>query len=289
MKRKQFILTIAIAAGLGGAIAYAANRNGVLPIFESSARSGASIVVSRPQPEAGITSSQGIVGRAGGPTASASEISDATLGDADSFGRNVRWLGLTTATVYAVTDCAYILAEDPEALCQQIANVAATTSFAFKDIARIQLPAKASNSLLCHWFSPRVDVDFVNPTAAPVPGHFRYNPTLTLENPVLDDPSLIDPTTGAPFGGKLTTGMAAAEFVQVMVEPRFPITQSLRDSVICQDGLISKRSLMRSYGLTESQAIKFFSKPTMVRLNISGASRFVDFASLSLGLRIVGD
>ena len=289
MQRKQLAATIIGSIGLAAAIAYAANRNGVSPIVESSARSGSSIVASRSQPEAGTALSQGVVGHAGNPTASASEISDATLGDADSFGRNVRWLGLTTAIVYTVTDCGFILAGDPNALCQQIPNLAATTSFAFKDIARIQLPAKASNSLLCHWFSPRVDVDFVNPTAAPVPGRFSYNPTLTLENPVLDDPSLIDPTTGVPFGGKLTTGMAAAEFVQVVVEPTFPISQSLRDSVICQDGLISKRALMKSYGLTESQATKFFLKPTMVRLNVSGASRFVDFASLSLGLRIVGD
>jgi hypothetical protein len=134
-----------------------------------------------------------------------------------------------------------------------------------------------------------VAITFFNPTASPVPGRYSYSPTLTVENPVLGDPALIDPTTGAPFNGKLTTSMSAAESMQVVVDPGFPISQNLRDSVVCQAGLISRKALVETYGLTATQAASFFANPTTVRLNVSGSSRFVDSALYSFGLRIVGD
>lgn len=287
MQRKTLCFTIAAGFGLAGAIAFAANQGAIrLP---AAAAGGAVVLPSADAqawpastPPAGIAAADAVPARA-------TAVSDATVGDADSFGRNVKWLGLTNGFVQTSTDCATILAEDPGANCQQIADLAVPTSFSFQDIARIELPAKASNSLLCHWFSPRVTVYFGNPTGAPVPGRFTYNPTLTLENEVLDDPSLVDPTTGLPFNGKLTTSMSAGESVQLVVDPVYPVSQNLRDSAVCQDGLISKRSLVQTYGLTPAQANRFFNKATTVRMNISGSSRFVEFAYFSLGLRIVGD
>ena len=102
------------------------------------------------------------------------------------------------------------------------------------------------------------------------------------------------PTNGGTYwfevkDGKLSTGMSASESMQVVVDPGFPITQSLRDSVVCQSGLISKRALVETYGLTAAQADSFFANPTTVRLNVSGSSRFVDYTLYSFGLRIVGD
>jgi hypothetical protein len=54
-------------------------------------------------------------------------------------------------------------------------------------------------------------------------------------------------------------------------------------------GLISKRALIDNYGLTEAQATEFFKKPTTVSLNVTGSARYVAFAGLTMGLRIVGD
>lgn len=231
---------------------------------------------------------------AGGPvtTASSRKSKGPTVeevGDLDSYGRNVRWLGLAAAYAYVSPYCADILAEDPTAHCQQISDISATTSFAFNDIARISLPAGATNSLLCYWFSPRVVVRFENPGVAAAVGRYNYNPTLTIENPVLSTPGLIDPTTGAPFAGRLLSGMSASETVQMVVQPGLPFTQSLRDSAVCQAGLISKNQLISSYGLTASQADDFFANPTTVRLNVAGSSRLISDMTYSFGLRIVGD
>lgn len=287
MQRKHLIVAIAAGLGLAGAIAYAANRGAMVPDFGASADHA---VASRQNAigNGAFASKAGDVHTAK-PVPPPPPPTDADVGDAASFGRNVRWLGLTAAYVQASTDCPSIVAEDPGALCQQISDLAVSTPFAFNDIASIKLPANASNSLLCHWFSPRVAVTFFNPTANPVPGRYSYNPTLTVENPVLNDPAMVDATTGLPFNGKLTTSMSASESVQVVVDPAIPISQNLRDSVVCQAGLLSKKALVETYGLTTTQANSFFANPTTVRLNVSGSSRFVDYAFYSFGLRIVGD
>jgi hypothetical protein len=282
-------LAAAIALGVVATLAYASSRIAMrpsLPAAVSVAQAILPAATTRPSSSgyevAGDPHGNPSAKKPKGPTAD-------EVGDVDSFGRNVRWLGLTAAAVYASPDCAAYLAEDPTINCAQINDVSATTSYAFNDIAHISLPAGATNSLLCYWFSPRVVARFDNPGAAAAVGRYAYNPTLTVENPVLSTPGLIDPTTGAPFAGQLLTSMSASESVQMVVQPGLPFTQSLRDSAVCQAGLISRSQLMSTYGLTSSQADDFFNSPTTVRLNVAGSSRLVSDMSFSFGLRIVGD
>lgn len=208
--------------------------------------------------------------------------------DVDSFGRNVRWLGLASAFINLQAKCPK--PTTPDEYCQDISpTVGANTAFAFNDAARIKLPKGASNSLLCYWFSPVLTVTYNNPTAFRAIGRLRYSPTLTIENPVLSDPSLIDPTTGVPFGGQLLTSMTSSESFQESLEPGVVLTERTRDSTVCIAGFISHKSLIQNYGLTSAQADDFFASPTTVRLNVSGSVQYVDAASLIFGLRIVGD
>lgn len=208
--------------------------------------------------------------------------------DVDSFGRNVRWLGLASAFISLQPSCPK--PTSPDEYCEKIdPTPGAYTSFSFDDAARIQLPKYASNSLLCYWFSPVLTLSYQNPTSARVTGRFRYNPTLTIENPVLSDPSLIDPTTGAPFGGQLLTSMTSSERFEESLEPGVSLNERTRDSTVCMAGFISHKSLIRNYGLTPSQADDFFASPTTIRLNVSGSAQYVSNASLVAGLRVVGD
>jgi hypothetical protein len=214
-----------------------------------------------------------VAAKAGAAKASAPTVED--VYDVDSFRREVVFLGLTSF---------------PDQFCTNI-NPApgAPTTFTYNDMARIKLPGKSANSLLCYWFSPLITTTYSNPTAGRVTALFRYTPTLTVTNPVLDDPALIDPTTGAPFGGQLLTSMSSSEIFQVPLEPGVTFTERTRDSTVCMAGLISKRALIDNYGLTEAQATEFFKKPTTVSLNVTGSARYVAFAGLTMGLRIVGD
>lgn len=212
------------------------------------------------------------------------------VGDLDSFKREVIYLGLTSAFVTLEETCPPPDPAIPDQFCQTInPTPGALTPFGYDDMARITLPGKSTHSLLCYWFSPVVSVSYSNPTAARTTALFRYTPTLTVENPVLDDPALIDPTTGAPFGGQLLTSMTASETFQVPLEPGVGFTERTRDSAVCMAGLLSKRALIENYGLTEAQANEFFKQPTTIKLNVVGSARYVSFAGLTMGLRIVGD
>lgn len=211
---------------------------------------------------------------------------DADVGDADSFGRSVKWLGVADMAVTLADDCS---SAGPDEACQALAPAGGLTSFAFEDLGSIALPGRATNSLLCHWFSPVLNVTWTNPTAAPVVARLDYNPTLTVENPVLATPGLVDATTGLPFGGRLTTSMTASERHAVPLPAGLSLSTRERDSAVCIAGFLSRKSLVELYGLSDAQAREFFRQPTTVRLNVSGSARHVGFASLYFGLRIVGD
>ena len=208
--------------------------------------------------------------------------------DVDSFKRNVTWLGLASAFIN-LSDTCPTDPDNPDELCQVLAPAPGFTSFNFEDAAHITLPGKSANSLLCYWFSPVLNINYANFGATPTYGRLRYSPTLTIENPVLDDPALIDPTTGAPFGGQLLTSMTASESFVVPLDPGVNFTERTRDSAVCMAGFVSKRALIDNYGLTDSQAKEFFKQPTTIRLNVSGSAQNVGFASMVFGLRVVGD
>lgn len=218
------------------------------------------------------------------PTDAAPTAED--VGDADSFGRNVRWLGLRQANIDLLDACP----PDPVDgfACQPLAPVG-TTVFAFDDVARVVLPGKASRSLLCHWFSPLLTLEWNNPGAAAVLGTLTYSPTLTVENPVLDDPALINPQTGLPFGGSLLTGMSASERHVAPLAPGMTYVETQRDSATCIAGFVSRRALIDNYGLSAALADEFFKRPTTVRMNVRGNATHLAAARLVFGLRIVGD
>ena len=75
-----------------------------------------------------------------GTTAAAVTVDD--VGDVDSFGRNLKWLGITSAFINLDTAC------DPASTdpCQVLGP--GQTNFSFPDAARITLPGKSAKSLM---------------------------------------------------------------------------------------------------------------------------------------------
>lgn len=218
----------------------------------------------------------------GGATPSSPNPGD--VGDPDSFGRSVLWLGLADGEVDLLPDCT-----GDTFACQPLVAPPGETDFSFTDLGHISLPARAAHSLLCYWFSPFLTVGYGNDTGAPVVARLSYTPTVTIENPELDNPSLIDPTTGQPFNGQLLTGMTSSERFDVPLPTATHVTERSRDSAVCIAGLISRNTLVETYGLTDAQARDFFRQPMTLRLNVDGSATFVDFATLYFGWRITGD
>ncbi|MGH8251389.1 MAG: hypothetical protein ACREVI_11965 [Steroidobacteraceae bacterium] len=208
------------------------------------------------------------------------------VGDVDSFKRSLRWLGVEQMNIDLLDTCPPGPIEDYA--CQTLA-AAGTTLFAFDDVARIELPEKASKSILCHWFSPHLSLAWNNATAVAQLAELTYTPTLTVENPVLDDPALINPQTGLPFGGSLLAGMTSSERIVVPLASGMAFDEFHRDSATCIAGFVTRRGLVMTYGLTEALADEFFRQPTVVRMNIEGTATHLEAAQLVFGLRIVGD
>jgi hypothetical protein len=213
-------------------------------------------------------------------------------GDPDSFGRYVKFIGLmTTGTINLADDCTPDPAfpPGPDDHCFVVNAAPASTSFTVTDAARLLIPAKASNSMLCHWQTPVVVYSFSNQTGVYRPNaRFQLTPSYTIENAVLNDPTLINPLTGLPFGGSLSTNLPGIRHSRSLQPGEVQIERDT-ETRSCIDGLISKRSLMTTYGLTAAQAANFFKNDTIVTMNLQGTSTLVDFASIVVGTRFVGD
>src|SRR5690606_14045516 len=131
------------------------------------------------------------------------------VGDADSFGRPLKWLGVAQADVVLTEDCSLPQFEGRN--CAQTLPAPAQTTFAFQDAGSVTLPGNAAHSLLCHWFSPMLMIGYDNPFSHPATARLRYSPKLRIQSEVLLDPALVNSMTGQPFAGSLLTPISSHE------------------------------------------------------------------------------
>jgi hypothetical protein len=209
------------------------------------------------------------------------------VGDADSFGRNVTYLGLAqTLPVSVVDDCS---ASDPTLERCIVANPEpASTPFNEAGLASISLPPKATKSLICFALTPFIQVQWENLLATPALARFSANALINIDNEVLDDPTLIDPNTGLPFGGVLSLGLSTLTDFHTL-QPGETDIKVYQTSRSCIAGIVSKRALVESYGLTETQATQFFKKPMTITFGARGSLALTTFATYFYGVRLYGD
>jgi len=208
------------------------------------------------------------------------------VGDPDSFGRDVTYLGRASVDpFYLQSNCAPVIEAGFECL---VPVQGQTTEFSSSIVDSIQLPSRASNSLLCFALSPSTNRRFGNPTTANQLAFLVTRALLTIESSVLQDPALIDPTTGLPFDGKISLTLTTNNENRRIVPGDFDaqVTQLSRS---CQGALVSKRALMQNYGLTQSQAHTFFNNRITVRIGMNGTARSVEGLVHGVGLRLYGD
>ncbi|MFO1314287.1 MAG: hypothetical protein U1F58_01690 [Burkholderiales bacterium] len=225
-------------------------------------------------------------------TGVAAPLTDADVGDADSFGKKVVWIGLAqTGVVVLADDC------DPSAVgtlgpndrCVTLAAAPASTSFDYPDLGHVTLPGKSTDTLICHWVTPLVSYGFLNTTGAAALARFTLRATYRLESAVLANPALINPLTGLPFNGGIDiVGLPTYRNFQTIADGA---TQShtIQSTRTCIEGMISKSTLVNTYGLTEAQAKSFFANPVTIRAGVSGDAALVSGASIIVGTRFTGD
>jgi len=209
------------------------------------------------------------------------------VGDADSFGRNVIYLGLAqTLPVTLTDDCT---GSDPTLERCIVQNPApASTSFNEANLATMNLPAKASKSLLCFTLTPFIFVNWENTTGGPALARFNAVADITITNSLLDDPTLIDPGTGLPFGGSLRVGLTTWSSTHTLQAGEIDTERSTQ-SRACIAGIISQRSLVENYGLTATQAKDFFKRPITLTFGSRGSVALSTFTQYFYGFRVYGD
>ncbi|HVN77303.1 MAG TPA: hypothetical protein VMT19_13375 [Thermoanaerobaculaceae bacterium] len=214
--------------------------------------------------------------------------------DTDSFGRNVQYDGLLqSGSVSLLSDCTPAPgdpAPGPDDRCVVLNAAPAATTFDLPDIGRLTIPGRSSHSLFCHWLTPIALYTFQNPTGVFQPNAtFRLIPYVEVESSVLSDPSLIDPTTGLPFNGKLEASFAATYQDSQSLDVNQSALRRFSESRVCIGGFLSKTTLMQLYGLTEAQATAFFRHDVTLHFGLRGNAALVGEAFLTYGLRVVGD
>lgn len=209
-------------------------------------------------------------------------------GDPDSFGRNVIHLGVaSTPSVAFQNNCAVSPPPAP-ARCVTLNAQPAVTNFTEAKLTVLTIPAKSTNSLLCIVLTPSVSFLFHNQTGVAQPmARFNARATIQLDNEILNDPTLIDPTTGQPFNGRLQLSIATYYETRNMAVGEREHKQ-LFMTRHCIHG-ISRAALVESYGLPASVADDFFSHPLTLSFGAAGEAQLVATATYYYGVRIYGD
>lgn len=221
----------------------------------------------------------------------AREAAPLDVGDVDSFGRNVRWLGVISYGGLTLReDCTPMDGDPPNMLCMQVDPTQMGSQMQqFTDVARMTLPGRSTNSFLCHWLTPTISGGFNNLT-----GYDDRNsrlallPSLTIENATLNAPGLVDPESGLPLNGKATIYLSSNHLIEHL-DANEQVPMRYTASRTCLGGYVSKQQLMSYYGLSETQVADFFRNPTTIRLNLQVVASQVQYANISYGVRFVGD
>lgn len=217
------------------------------------------------------------------------------VGDADSFGRPLKWLGIHFMQVAFQGSCPRANAR-PGELCQSIVDVNAPTSFTLWSSTSIELPPQAAQSLLCQWVSPVQGVTFQNSTGVRRYGIFRTTPMVAIYSDVLNnDPSTSGPSAGitpaVPWGGGKWVIQMASHYNNMTrpLEPGVLYNESSRNSQLCLSGIVNRRTLIEAYGMSEDMADELFRQPMRLQFGVTGLAQNVQSAYLTMGTRVVGD
>ncbi|MEO8161269.1 MAG: hypothetical protein ABI588_07600 [Arenimonas sp.] len=214
------------------------------------------------------------------------------VGDADSFGKNVKYMGLmSTGVINLADDCTPdpSFPPGPEDHCFVVNAQPALTTFTVPDAARMVIPGKSSEDIFCHAQTPVAITQLRNNSGVVMPSaRIIVTPSYTFQNKVLNDPALIDPNTGLPFNGQFTVSLAGIRHQQTL-QPTESLVARDSNTRACIGGLVSKRALIESYGLSADLAEKFFKKDTLVTMSLNGTAQGVEFSSIIYGLRWYGD
>ena len=227
--------------------------------------------------------------RAGPPTAT-------DVGDAETFGHPALYMGAASGfeTLSPVGGCpAPTPTPSPvpngDSFCDELSPAPAQTSFSHDNICRINFPKKASRNVIYPVLNIFLSYQLQNSTGVDQPqGLVRFTAGITLVSDALNDPSCTDPNTLAPCGGQATL-----LFNYIYRDDRSMKDgdrQRLRETLVRAGNTgLTRQQLRDLLGLTPAAVDAFFTGPMTVRVDLSGATKLVTDASITVNMRLFGD
>jgi hypothetical protein len=216
------------------------------------------------------------------------------IGDAESFGKNVKFLGnASTGAVYVYRSCdpAILLAELDLTLAPEDRCVAhtggATTAATFDDLGSITLPGKSADNLIYYLINSTVANNYENFTPVPLFTSFTYAPRLTIESAALNDPAAVDPSTGLPLNGVLTLSANAGRFETRTIQPNASESYVDTSTRAASRGL--SRSLFADLGLPPQVIDKLYRQPMTIKFGMRVTVRNVFFGQYFYAVRLMGN
>jgi hypothetical protein len=222
------------------------------------------------------------------------DITIETVGDPDSFGRAKTYLGLAQTETVILTDptapgeysCSdYFAAGYTQ--CVETTGATRDAAVNLPDLGSIQLPGKATKSILCFTFTPITQWNWSNTTGSPQTATMFLRPSVRIQSDQLI--GLVD-LDGNPFvDGVLMDSTITTSLQQRTLndgESDFQYSATTRS---CIGGLVSERSLREGYGLTNAQIKDFFKNPIKLTFGVYGNVSMVTYATYLVGIRLYGD
>ena len=218
-------------------------------------------------------------------------LTEEEVGDVDSFGRAKTYLGVVQTTpVIIQEDCT---GAGPDEVCIEHSMPPAGTSVDEEGLGTLELPGKATSSLLCFTFTQFSTWYWSNNTGTTETGNMGLYLTVQVESDALNGLNNID---GFPFNGSLfldsagvptPTGIIVSTSQHTLPDGAFEL-QRERTTRSCTGGIVSAR-LLRAYGLTEGQIKDFFKEPMTVSFGVQGSVRMTELVQFFGGIRVYGD
>ena len=222
-------------------------------------------------------------------------LTAAEVGEPDSFGKNVKFLGTaTTGVVFAYHSCdaAVLLAELQLTLgaddrCLAVANGGATASATFDNLGRITIPGRSADNVMYFIANNTINNEYQNNFANGLLVFFTYSPRVTIESAALNDPAAVDPTTGLPLNGSLTVGISGTkQFIRTVPAGEFEYFFDHYSSA-------ATRGFARSYfadlGLPPTVVNNLYRQPMTIKLGMRLSVRNVYFGQYYYTMRFTGN
>ncbi len=222
-------------------------------------------------------------------------LSAADVGEPDSFGKNVKFLGTAaTGVVYVYYSCdpAVLLADLDLTLgandrCLAHTPGGVTSRGTFDDLGRITIPGKSADNVIYFLLNNTVNNEFQNNFANSLPAFFSYTPRLTIESTALNDPAAVDPTTGMPLNGVLTvSAFGTKQFSKTIAAGDFEFFFDHYSSA-------ATRGFARGYfadlGLPNHVINQLYKQPMTIKLGMRVSVRGVSFGQYLYAMRLMGN